>query len=713
MATAFLLDPFIQIQDNNGLTVPCAKIYVYLSNSTTLATTYSDFQGHLNTNPVITDALGHATVIADDSTAYDVEIRDSYGVLLMSQKNLTVGGSGGGSGDIPVEAGYGIEVVRTEGAYKVSVDTDIVATHDDLVDKQDRLSAGDNISIENNTVSVTGKKELQVQTPIKFTKTTSALRLYLDPDFVNTATTQLSAGTDLVIDDNVVKVNTTSTATGEYNFVSGDGSTVTGDRNLVGGLEHSIEGDDNIVAGTICTVVDGSSNNAVVGDELSVEGSSNALFGGSNTVLGDNNLVFGESNEINDGSDNLIGGASNFVGESYYNLVIGNGNDLSDGNNNIIAGNGNSVEKSGNIVGGIGNSVQASSYFNIVSGSDNSVSGSKNLLQVGCDNRITSSDCILVGGIEHQITHAHNVVVGGEVNRVEYADNSLVCGHANSFVTTTTFHGYNNLVGGNNNTIYASNSVVCGNNNFVGDALSYLAAPEAMTCVGLDCHIDGKCSAAFGENLIATSNYNFAVGKYNRGDNCLFSVGCGTDDNARADAFRVDGQGRCWAKDPAGSGLFQLKPLSSHISSYIGASDSPIVFGGSVFDNVGTMKDVISVTVDPHETIDIAINAMMQMERPSTSLTSGVTNGVISTWKVDSTDLHKETAYIRATAEDPIGVGNLHSRCVYTNNTSASVTLRAYLSNQFAVYQGTQILISSTPTIPNGVTCSYIKIAGA
>ena len=98
MATSYLLDPFIQVNDNNGLTVPGAKVYVYNADTTVPAVTYCDFEGHLNTNPVIADSLGHVSVIAEQGYLYDVVINYPDDTLLMSQKGISpCGGSGGGS----------------------------------------------------------------------------------------------------------------------------------------------------------------------------------------------------------------------------------------------------------------------------------------------------------------------------------------------------------------------------------------------------------------------------------------------------------------------------------------------------------------------------------------------------------------------------------------------------------------------------------------
>lgn len=92
MATSYLLDPFIQVNDNNGLTVPGAKVYVYNADTTVPAVTYCDFEGHFNTNPVIADSLGHVTVIAEQGSFYDVVINYPDDTLLMAQKHITPGG---------------------------------------------------------------------------------------------------------------------------------------------------------------------------------------------------------------------------------------------------------------------------------------------------------------------------------------------------------------------------------------------------------------------------------------------------------------------------------------------------------------------------------------------------------------------------------------------------------------------------------------------
>lgn len=194
MALGYLLEPFIQVNTIVGTPVVGAKIYVYNGNTSVLATTYNDFEGHLNTNPVRTNTLGNCTIIADDSISYDIEIRDALGLLLMSKKNITIGNTASGTGELVVEAGYGIEVTRTTGSWKVAVDTDLIATQDDLSDKQDKLQAGANIGITNdNTINVVNRKTLYTQWPLKVDRGSETVKIYLDSDYADEFKTKQDA----------------------------------------------------------------------------------------------------------------------------------------------------------------------------------------------------------------------------------------------------------------------------------------------------------------------------------------------------------------------------------------------------------------------------------------------------------------------------------------------------------------------------------------
>lgn len=177
----YLLDPFIQINNVNGTPIVGAKIYVYNADTTNLAITYNDFEGHLNTNPVITDDLGNATIIADDGIEYDISVHDENDLLLFTKKYISIDKTSSAGGNTQVAPGYGVTVERVGNTFVVSIDTDLIATKDDLADKQDKLTAGDNIEItDDNTINVIGRSELVVQEPLRLTREQNKLKLYVD-----------------------------------------------------------------------------------------------------------------------------------------------------------------------------------------------------------------------------------------------------------------------------------------------------------------------------------------------------------------------------------------------------------------------------------------------------------------------------------------------------------------------------------------------------
>ena len=167
----YLISPFIQVQDINGTPICGAKIVVCLADTSTSILTYQNFDGAFNTDPVLTDELGNATVLVDDDCGLcDVYIYDDKDNLLMSKKYITPGAEGGGGGShTTVSEGYGIIVDNpTSNVYVVSVDTSLIATKEYVYETyQEKLSAGDNIEITpQNIINVTGRKNIATIDPL-------------------------------------------------------------------------------------------------------------------------------------------------------------------------------------------------------------------------------------------------------------------------------------------------------------------------------------------------------------------------------------------------------------------------------------------------------------------------------------------------------------------------------------------------------------------
>lgn len=167
----YLISPFIQVQDINGKPICGAKIVVCLADTSTSILTYQNFDGAYNTDPVLTDELGNATVLVDDDCGLcDVYIYDDKDNLLMSKKYITPGVEGGGGGShTTVSEGYGIVVDNpSSNVYVVSVDTSLIATKEYVYETyQEKLSAGNNIEITpQNIINVTGRKNIATIDPL-------------------------------------------------------------------------------------------------------------------------------------------------------------------------------------------------------------------------------------------------------------------------------------------------------------------------------------------------------------------------------------------------------------------------------------------------------------------------------------------------------------------------------------------------------------------
>lgn len=201
MVLGYLISPVVQIVDSHGKPIVGAKIYVYKAGTTNTVNTYRDFSNHYNTTPVLTNTLGNCTIIAPDDMVYDIVVKDNRNNQLMSKDNLTV--SSGINPDINLRfrEGYGIIIRKNGNTVTIAIDTDVIATKDDLATKQDKLTAGDNIDITNNNIiNVVNRKTLYTQWPLKVDRGSSMVKLYLDDDFTN----DYEAGTGISIDNHVI-----------------------------------------------------------------------------------------------------------------------------------------------------------------------------------------------------------------------------------------------------------------------------------------------------------------------------------------------------------------------------------------------------------------------------------------------------------------------------------------------------------------------------
>ena len=134
-----------QFQNKNGSNLVGGKVYVYFQGRTALATTYHDEDGTVvNTNPVLLDNNGRATVFADTIYSYTIVVCDYYGKELFSQ-DITLHDAISTAEDVLVIGSNGSVKVDTStlpnGAqYDLSVNTDIIATKKSVDDVKTDLT---------------------------------------------------------------------------------------------------------------------------------------------------------------------------------------------------------------------------------------------------------------------------------------------------------------------------------------------------------------------------------------------------------------------------------------------------------------------------------------------------------------------------------------------------------------------------------------------
>lgn len=122
-----------QFNNKNGSILTSGKIYIYYQGRTALATTYHDEDGTVvNSNPVLLDNNGRATVFVNPIYSYTIVVCDYYGQELFSQ-DITIHDAVSVAKDVLVLGTDGTVLVDTENLpngvkYDLSVNTDIIAT---------------------------------------------------------------------------------------------------------------------------------------------------------------------------------------------------------------------------------------------------------------------------------------------------------------------------------------------------------------------------------------------------------------------------------------------------------------------------------------------------------------------------------------------------------------------------------------------------------
>ena len=134
-----------QFQNKNGSNLVSGKVYIYYQGRTALATTYHDEEGTVvNSNPVLLDNNGRATVFANTIYSYTIVVCDYYGKEIFSQ-DITLHDAISTAKDVVVLGTDGTVLVDTTTfpngvQYDLSVNTDIIATKKSVDDVKTDLN---------------------------------------------------------------------------------------------------------------------------------------------------------------------------------------------------------------------------------------------------------------------------------------------------------------------------------------------------------------------------------------------------------------------------------------------------------------------------------------------------------------------------------------------------------------------------------------------
>lgn len=107
MATSFV-QPILQVFDDYGVILAGGTIETFEAGTTTPLATYQDLDGLVaNTNPVVLDSAGRATIRVTDGVAYKFVISDSDGNLILTLDDIVVGvAASDAAGDVLVTLNY-------------------------------------------------------------------------------------------------------------------------------------------------------------------------------------------------------------------------------------------------------------------------------------------------------------------------------------------------------------------------------------------------------------------------------------------------------------------------------------------------------------------------------------------------------------------------------------------------------------------------------
>jgi hypothetical protein len=270
-------------------------------------------------------------------------------------------------------------------------------------------------------------------------------------------------------------------------------------------VETSIDLDMKNVAGNEGSSADGGNNNTAGGALSAVLGGKfNKATGVMSSVIGGyENQAIGQFSTIIGGNNNKAAGVGGTVIGGNYNLATGINSAVTGGNHNLAE-----VESAA-VLGGYNNkSILADAV--VSGGTDNTASGAQSCVLGGINNTASGTLTVVVGGANNGAIGTNSAVIGGQNNKANGTNSVILAGIGNTTLGTDTTIG-----GGTNATTIGDESTVSG---------------------GM-----GNTAFSYSEWVggLYNSNYNALSTTAFENTDRLFTIGNGTSDLARSDAFII------------------------------------------------------------------------------------------------------------------------------------------------------------------------------
>lgn len=261
-------------------------------------------------------------------------------------------------------------------------------------------------------------------------------------------------------------------------------------KNVAGGYQSSVDGGSNNTAGAAQSSVLGGNHNLAEGVMSSVIG------GYKNKAIGQFSSIIGGNNNQADG----VGGA--VIGGN-YNFATGINSAVTGGNNNLAEVESTAVLGGNNNKATLADAVVSGGTYNTASGAASSVLG-------GTNNTASGTLAVVVGGANNEASGTNSAVIGGQNNKAIGTNSVILAGIGNTTLGTDTA-----ISGGINATANGDESTVSG--GMGNTAFSYSE------------WVGGLYNTSYSP-LSTTASEN---------TDRLFTIGNGTSDLARSDAFII------------------------------------------------------------------------------------------------------------------------------------------------------------------------------